>query len=122
MGIAGAEGAAPVTPRPHFGLKTLFWLAAVVGALFAGMAIQQQLDRPVPVGRTRAELRTKNSVQYVWMEMVRLRDGTEWQRLDPDGPLPDQLAEAPGDRSVAPSPPHLHLRPRSRSTATKATN
>src|SRR5215469_17225263 len=90
----------------QFTLKALLVALFGTGCLFVGMAIQQQLDRPVPVGHTRAEVHSHKSIQYVWMEIVRLRDGTEWQRFDPDWLLLDDGA----DKSVPGSAPHLHLR------------
>jgi hypothetical protein len=90
-------------------LKALLWLVVAVGALFAGMAIQRQLDRPVPVGRARAEVHSKNSIRYVWMEIVRLPDGTEWQRLEPDGAPADEAAD-PGANSVSSSRSHLRVK------------
>ena len=94
---------------PYVRWKALFWFPVVAGAVFAGMAIQRQRDRPVPVGRARAEVHSKNSIRHVWMEIVRLPDGSEWQRLDPDAPA-DQAADQPGANSVSSSPPHLHVR------------
>jgi hypothetical protein len=108
-----------LVPRTWF-IKALLWLVTVVGALIAGMAIQWQIDMPVPVGHARAEVHSHKSIEYVWMELVRLRDGSVWQRCNPDWPLPDE-ADGAGAKSGRPSAPHLHLRPHASTTAAKST-
>lgn len=63
-------------PRPQFSLKTLLWLTITVGAVFGGMAIQRQLDKPA-IRRTRMSVMDDEAE---WLETMVTRDGTEWHR------------------------------------------
>ncbi len=103
---ADAQRAGRSMRVPYVAAMTVVWLAAVVGALFTGMAIQQELDRPVPIGHIRAAVRSKKSVRYVSTEIVQFRDGSKWQRCDADA----SVAGAPADpeaHSVSASRPRL---------------
>ncbi|HVX16297.1 MAG TPA: hypothetical protein VHC22_34240 [Pirellulales bacterium] len=104
---ADAERAGTAMRRPYVSVMTVVWVAAVVGALFTGMAIQQEIDRPISIGHTRAAVRSKKSVRYVSTEIVQFRDGSKWQRFDPDEPANDEAAAGLGTNSVSSSRPRL---------------
>lgn len=65
--------------RFQFSLKWLFVAMLVVGAFFGGMALQKRLDKPIWLNRDPPE---DALFQRGWYrESIRLRDGTEWQRV-----------------------------------------
>jgi hypothetical protein len=64
-------------PRPQFSLKSLLWLMAVVAALFGGMAIQRQLDKP-SFRLTQGHNWGDGTIH--WTEKMVTRDGTTWER------------------------------------------
>lgn len=94
--------------RYRFAVKGALWLTSVAGAFFAGMVIEQQLDRPVLVGHTLAEVHSGKNIQYITMDVVRLRDGSKWQGVEPNGPLSIETTDVA--MSALGSPAHLHIR------------
>ena len=67
--------------RPQFTLRALLVLMLAVAAFFGGMALQKQLDRPVPIWKA-----TTKVWCGVYDETIEI-DGQRWARLvDPDEP------------------------------------
>ncbi|HVX12444.1 MAG TPA: hypothetical protein VHC22_14775 [Pirellulales bacterium] len=62
-------------PRPQFTLRALLLAMLVVGAFLGGMVLQHRLE--APVARTEPDDGTFHT--------LKLRDGSEWIRLDMDG-------------------------------------
>ena len=73
--------------RPQFTLKTLLWLMAVVAAFLGGRAYQKRIDEPFWIYKATPPDQLEPPKYSV--EIIRLGDGSQWQRTIYDGsPIP----------------------------------
>jgi hypothetical protein len=71
-------------PRPQFTLRALLVLVLAAGCFFGGMSLQRRLDAPTWLHQAPPEGNRPplySDTHYV--EQIRLRDGSEWQRMIP---------------------------------------
>lgn len=77
---------------PQFTLRALLVAVLVVAAFFGGMVVQRQIGKPELLSRTKGKRAykmkgsKKKASQPIWFETIRLRDGTEWERIVDDVP------------------------------------
>ena len=63
-------------PRPQFTLRALLVAMLVVAAFFGGMAAQSRLTEPTTLLSIEADGRGES-----FIDVIRLRDGSVWERL-----------------------------------------
>lgn len=66
-------------PRPQFTIRSLLVALLVVAAFLGGRAYQHRINEPPWV--IRAPLRDDVAKDEFVVKIMRLRDGTEWQRM-----------------------------------------